>query len=92
MECSPLGGVEKPKNAIYVILSEAKNLRISISYRDEILCPAFGEAQNDTFSTSPLGEPNKSLLSFAKFLVKLKSQIPTTAGLDTPKRKTITEP
>ena len=46
-----MGLLKNPKNAIYVILSEAKNLRISISYRDEILRPAFGEAQNDTFST-----------------------------------------
>jgi hypothetical protein len=39
--------------------SEAKNLRISISYRDEILRSAFGEAQNDTFSTQPFGFTKK---------------------------------
>jgi hypothetical protein len=57
-----MGLLKNPKNAIYVILSEAlhhlvwgvaKNLRISISYRDEILRPAFGETQNGTFSTHP---------------------------------------
>jgi hypothetical protein len=43
----------------HVILSEAKNLRISISYHDEILRPAFGEAQNNTFSIHPEGRGNK---------------------------------
>jgi hypothetical protein len=49
------GLLKNMRNGVYVILSEAKNLWILINYKDEILRPTFGEAQNDTFSTRPSG-------------------------------------
>jgi hypothetical protein len=55
-----LGTVKKPKDRHYVILSEAKNLRISISHHDEILRPAFGEAQNGNNVQKVLHKPYSS--------------------------------
>jgi hypothetical protein len=54
LECQALGAIEKPKGRASCHSERSEESKNFDKHRDEILRPAFGEAQNDTFSTRPL--------------------------------------